>query len=66
MKHVVHYRNLKMYLALGMKLTKIHRVIEFNQKPWMKTYIDFNTDNWGYNYDKKYSTSTICVFNDFL
>ena len=41
--YVLHYRNLKQCLKLGMKLKKIHRVIEFNQDPWMKEYIDFNT-----------------------
>ena len=41
--YVVHYRNLQLYLRLGLKLKKIHRVIEFNQAPLMKEYIDFNT-----------------------
>ena len=43
-KYVIHYRTLQLYLQLGLKLTNIHRVIEFNQSPWMEPYIRMNTE----------------------
>ena len=43
-KHVLHYKNLQLYLSLGMKLVKVYRIIKFKQSDWLKKHIDFNTD----------------------
>ena len=43
-KYIFHYRTLQCYIALGMELKSVHRVTEFNQRPWLKQYIEFNID----------------------
>ena len=43
-KYVVHISILKQALDHGLKLKKVHRVIEFNQEAWLKKYIDINTE----------------------
>ena len=43
-KYVVHISILKQALDHGLKLKKMHRVIELNQEAWLKKYIDINTE----------------------
>ena len=32
------------YLRLGLKLKKMHHLLEFNQSQWLKLYVEFNTE----------------------
>ena len=43
-KCITHINSLKQALNHGLKLKKIHRIIEFNQEAWLKPYIDMNTE----------------------
>ena len=40
--YVVHIRGSKQALNHGLIFKKVHRVIQFNQKTWLKPYVDMN------------------------
>jgi len=42
-KYITHYRNLQLYVQLGMVVDKVHRILQFEQQPWMAPYIKLNT-----------------------
>ena len=43
-RYVLHYRNLQLYMSLGMRLTEVYRALRFDQSPWMEPYIRMNTE----------------------
>jgi len=43
-RYILHIRNLKLYTDLGMKVDRIHKVLEFDQKAFLVPYIAFNIE----------------------
>ena len=42
-KYITHNRNLQLYVRLGMIVTKVHKILQFDQRDWMRPYIELNT-----------------------
>ena len=57
-KYDLHYKNLQLYLSVGVKLVSVHRILKFKQSGWLKKYINSNTD--------KRKNAINCFEKDFL
>ena len=42
--YIIHFKNLKLYLKLGLELIKIHKVLGFKQSKFLSPYIKLNTN----------------------
>ena len=54
-EYFIHIRNSKQVLNHGLVLKKLYRVIKFNQRAWLKPYIDINTELRINNFEKYFS-----------
>ena len=43
-EYVIHIKNLKQALNHGSVLKKVHRIIKFNKKAWLKPHIEMSID----------------------
>ena len=63
--YIVHYRNLKFYMRMGMIIKKVYRIVSFDQSPWLQSYIDYNTQKRAQadsDFLKDYHKILICSF----
>jgi hypothetical protein len=42
--YIIHYKTLKLYRSLGIRITKVHRGIKFTQSNFIAPYVKFNTE----------------------
>ncbi|XP_066582581.1 uncharacterized protein [Prorops nasuta] len=69
-RYVIHIRMLKTCLKHGLQLDKIHRILQFKQKEWLRVYIELNTElhgRYGANsYISKPNFHSRVIFNENL
>ena len=42
--YIIHYKLLKLYVKLGLIVTKLYRIVKFKQEMWLEPYITLNTN----------------------
>lgn len=42
-RYIVHHKALEFYLEKGLEIKKIHRIVEYDEKAWLKPYIEKNS-----------------------
>ena len=69
-EHVDHYKNLKYYLSLGMKLVKIRKIVSFKQSNRLKSYTDFNAKKRQESNDEfnksLYKLMNNCIYGKYI
>ena len=63
--YIVHYRNLKLYVRMGMIISKVQGMVSFDQSPWLEKYIDYNTkkrEQADSDFKKDYHKNLNCSF----
>ncbi|HYT42363.1 MAG TPA: DNA polymerase [Methylomirabilota bacterium] len=43
-RYVIYHRNLALYQSLGLKCVKVHRILRFHERPWLKEYVELNAN----------------------
>ena len=66
--YCLHYKTLQFCLQLGLEVVNWKRVVKFQQKPFMRDYIDFNTAKRmeAAKEDNKFKVSLYKALNNFL
>ena len=58
MSFIIEISNyIQLYLSLGMKVTKVRKILKSKQSDWLKKVVDFNTEkrkNAANNFEKKF------------
>ena len=42
--YIVHYRNIKFYVRIGMIISQVHRIFSIDQSPWLEKDFEYNTN----------------------